>query len=91
MSRKANVRVVSKDNGYEDNREKSFKSLLSAFRQAVNKAGILREYRLRETYESPSQKKRRKAREKEVTILKNQMRESFPVKKKEKPCPKNKK
>jgi ribosomal protein S21 len=51
---------------------------MSAFRQAVNKAGILREYRLRETYESPSEKNRRKRREKQSTILKQQMRESFP-------------
>jgi len=92
MARKAHDRVVSRDNGYDDHRDRSFKALMSAFRQAVNKAGILREYRLRETYESPSEKSRRKRREKEATILKSQMRESFPVKnKKEKPCPKNKK
>jgi len=77
MARKPNVRVVSKENyGHQD--ERSFKMLLSSFRQAVNKAGILREYRLREVYESPSAKKRREKREKESIILKHQMRESFP-------------
>jgi ribosomal protein S21 len=77
MARKANVRVQAKDSyGHQD--ERSFKILMSAFRQAVNKAGILREYRLRETYESPSEKNRRKRREKQSTILKQQMRESFP-------------
>lgn len=83
MARKANVRVVAKDNyGHQDDR--SFKMLLSAFRQAVNKSGILREYRLRESYESPAQKNRRKKKEKETTILKNQMRESFPESSKKK-------
>ena len=92
MARKANVRVVARDVGYDDYRDRSFKALMSAFRQAVNKAGVLREYRLRESYESPSEKSRRKKREKEMIILKSQMRESFPVKnKREKPCPKNKK
>ena len=77
MARKVNVRVQAKDSyGHQD--ERSFKILMSAFRQAVNKAVILREYRLREVYESPAQKNRRKRREKESTILKQQMRESFP-------------
>ncbi len=89
--RKANVRVEARDiSPYAsfDERERNFRNLLSAFRQACNKAGIMKEIKKLEFYESPAQITRRKKREKEATLLKLKMKESFieksPKKKKKK-------
>ena len=89
--RKANVRVEAKDlhyNASRDEVDRNFRNLMAAFRQQCNKAGILKEIKKREYYETPSRVRRKKEREKEVMLLKLKMKESFiekpPVKKKKK-------
>jgi ribosomal protein S21 len=46
----------------------------SAFKKAVNEAGILAEYKRYETFESPGEKKRRKKREAERELKKAKLR-----------------
>lgn len=78
--RKCNVRVEARDlspHASFEERERNFRNLLSAFRQACNKAGIMKEIKRLEFYESPAQITRRKKREKEATLLKLKMKESF--------------
>jgi small subunit ribosomal protein S21 len=88
--RKANVRVEAKDTSYNPSRDeidRNFKNLMAAFRQQCNKAGILKEIKKREFYETPSRIRRKKAREKETMLLKLKMKENFiqaPVKAKAK-------
>ena len=89
--RKCNVRVeareISPHAGF-DERDRNFRNLLSSFRQACNKAGIMKEFKRLEYYESKSQIERRKSREREATLLKVKLKESFvengPKKKKKK-------
>lgn len=78
--RKANVRVEARDLPYNPTREerdRNFRNLMSAFRQACNKAGIMKAIKKQEFYESKSQISRRKKREKEATMLKVKMKETF--------------
>lgn len=89
--RKANVRVEARDmspHASFDERERNFRNMLSAFRQACNKAGIMKEIKRLEFYESKSQIERRKKREKDATLLKLKLKELFveksPKKKKKK-------
>ena len=52
--RKANVRVEARDiSSYAsfDERERNFRNLLSTFRQACNKAGIMKEIKKLEFFE----------------------------------------
>ena len=85
------MRVEAKDlhyNASRDEVDRNFRNLMAAFRQQCNKAGILKEIKKREYYETPSKVRRKKEREKEVMLLKLKMKESFiekpPVKKKKK-------
>lgn len=78
--RKANVRVEAKDLSYNagrDETDRNFRNLMAAFRQQCNKAGILKEIKKREYYETPSRVARKKRREKEVMLLKLKMKEMF--------------
>lgn len=47
-----------------------FKGLLAAFKKEVGKCGVIQDYRLKQTYESPARKRRRKMRQSEVERLK---------------------
>jgi ribosomal protein S21 len=91
--RKANVRVEAKDISYNASRDevdRNFRNLMATFRQQCNKAGILKEIKKREFYETPSRVRRKKEREKEVLLLKLKMKEVFiekPVKNKGKKKP----
>jgi ribosomal protein S21 len=79
--RKANVRVEARDlpyNASREERDRNFRGLMSAFRQACNKAGIMKQIKKKEYYESPSILARRKKREKEATMLKLKLKELFP-------------
>ena len=88
--RKANVKVEAKDipyNASRDEIDRNFRNLMAAFRQQCNKAGILKEIKKREYYETPSRLARKKRKEKEVLLLKLKMKEAFI----ERPKPKRKK
>lgn len=77
---RVNVRVEARDmhpNASQDERDRNFKNLMSAFRQACNKAGIMKEIKRLEFYETKSQLKRKKLREKQANLLKLKMNESF--------------
>ena len=77
---RVNVRVEARDlhpNASQDERDRNFRNLMSSFRQACNKAGIMKEIKRLEFYETPSQCRRKKKREKEANLLKLKMNESF--------------
>lgn len=85
-----NVKVVAKNmssSPSRDERDRNFKYLFTAFKRAVATSGVLKEFKKHESYESPSQKKRRKKRESMIAILKGKMRESFPERKDDKTKP----
>lgn len=74
------VKVYQKDlpaNVSNQDREYAFRRMFSIFKKAVIDAGILQEYKRREFYESPGEKKRRKKKEQKNQILKNKLRENF--------------
>ena len=80
MRKKYNVRVEVK--GYHHNSsgittEKQFRILMSEFRKACHSSGIIKEMKKRECYESPSEKRRRIKKEKELNLFKQKMKESF--------------
>ena len=59
-------------------KEFAFKKMVAIFMKAVVDAGILQEYKKRESYESPGEKRRRKKKEINNQILKSKLRENFP-------------
>jgi len=84
MSSKCHVRVeLKKEQSSNDpkDRERAFRSMFSAFKRQVNNAGILTEFNQRESYESRSQKKRRKLKESALRrnreALQTRLREHF--------------
>lgn len=82
--RKALVKVELRDlppNASRDERERAFKNMLSAFKRQVNESGILSEYKQRQYYESPSEKRKRKLKEAEVELQKEKIRGYFSNKK----------
>lgn len=70
MSRKRGlVRVELKDlppNASLYERERAFRTMLSTFKRQVNESGILSEYKERQYYESPGEKRKRKRKESEI-------------------------
>jgi ribosomal protein S21 len=79
--RKANVKVVAKDlsfNASRDEIDRNQRNLLSAFRQAVNKAGIMKTVKKYEFYESKSKKLRKKKMEKMANLMKLKFNQMFP-------------
>lgn len=75
------VKVYQKDlspNASSQEKEYAFKRMFSIFKKAVVDAGILQEYKKREFYESPGEKRRRKKKEQRNQILKAKLRENFP-------------
>jgi ribosomal protein S21 len=75
------VKVYQKDlppNASSQDREYAFKRMFSIFKKAVVEAGILQEYKKREFYESPGEKRRRKKKEQRNQLLKSKLRENFP-------------
>lgn len=44
-------------------REKAFRTMMTIFKRQVNEAGILSEYKERQYYESPGEKRKRKRKE----------------------------
>jgi len=78
--KKYNIRVEVKNYGYNNSShtsEKQFRILMSEFRKACHSSGIIKEMKKREYYESPSEKKRRLKKERELNLLKQKMKESF--------------
>lgn len=71
MANKARCRVVQKYTGgnYEQ-RMRNFKKLLEIFRKTVKQSGILTEYKRKQAYEKPSEKRKRKNRENKERISK---------------------
>lgn len=67
--RKPLVRVEMKDlppNASLYERERAFRTMLSIFKRQVNDLGILAEYKERQYYESPGEKRKRKRKEAEI-------------------------
>lgn len=86
MKRKALVRVELRDlppNPSYDERDRAFKNLLSAFKRQVNDSGILSEYKQRQYYESPSEKRKRKSKEAQIELQKEKIRGHFSNRKKD--------
>lgn len=78
--KKALVRVELRElpsNPSHEERDRAFKILLSNFKRAVNDSGILTEYKQRQYYESPSEKRKRKAKEAQLESQKEKIRGHF--------------
>lgn len=75
--RKGLVRVELKDlppNASLYERERAFRTMLSIFKRQVNEVGILSEYKERQYYESPGEKRKRKRKEAEIERRKESSR-----------------
>ena len=55
-------------------RERAFRTMLSIFKRQVNETGILSEYKERQYYESPGEKRKRKRKEAEAERRKESSR-----------------
>lgn len=81
MSRKKGlVRVELKDlppNASLYERERAFRTMLSNFKRQVNECGILSEYKERQYYESPGEKRKRKRKEAEIERRKESSKGGF--------------
>lgn len=80
MKRKHLVRVELRDlspNASYEERDRAFKSMLSTFKKLVNDAGILTEYKLRQYYESPAEKRKRKKKESMLQAHKEKINSHF--------------
>ena len=78
--KKALVRVDLKElppNASYDERDRAFKIMFANFKKQVNDAGILSEYKQRQYYESPSEKRKRKMKESEIENQKEKIRGHF--------------
>lgn len=78
--RKSLVKVQMRDlppNPSREERERAFKNMLAAFKRQVNESGILSEYKQRQYYESPSEKRKRKAKESQLEVQKEKIRGRF--------------
>lgn len=78
--KKALVRVDLKElspNASYDERDRAFKIMFANFKKQVNEAGILSEYKQRQYYESPSEKRKRKKKESEIENQKEKIRGHF--------------
>lgn len=74
----ARVRVETREYRHGDyDSEKAFRSLFARFKKECIRAGVLRDYKRHEEYESKGQKRRRKERESEVQRLKAKIRGNF--------------
>jgi len=78
--RKSRVKVELKDlppNPSRDERDRAFRNMLAVFKRQVNEAGIIAEYKQRQYYESPSEKRKRKIKEAELESQKEKIRSRF--------------
>ena len=73
---KVDVRDLPPNASFYD-RERAFRTMLSNFKRQVNEAGILSEYKERQYYETPGQKRKRKRREAEAERRKESIRQNF--------------
>ena len=74
------VRVELKDlppNASFYERERAFRTMLSSFKRQVNEFGILSEYKERQYYESPGEKRKRKKKEALIERQKEKIRSHF--------------
>ena len=78
--KKGLIKVELKDlpaNASQYEREKAFRTMLSSFKRQVNEMGILSEYKERQYYESPSEKRKRKRKESEIERQKESIKSHF--------------
>ena len=78
--RKPLIRIELKDlppNASHYDRERAFRTMLSIFKRQVNDIGILSEYKERQYYESPGEKRKRKRKEAEIERRKEINRSKF--------------
>lgn len=83
-----NIRVELKSIPHyatKEQKEKAFRGMFAAFKRKINESGILTEYKERQTYETQSERKRRKTKEaelrkkKEKLFLKSSIRQNFGI------------
>jgi len=71
------IRVTAKSlppNASWEERDRSFKFLFATFKKHVNDSGILTQYKERQTFESKTQKRRRKDRAADLLRKKEQLK-----------------
>jgi ribosomal protein S21 len=64
-------------NADREDKDRAFKYLLNLFKRYVNDSGILIEYKQRQFYESPGEKRRRKRKEAAAERQKEKLRDHF--------------
>lgn len=80
MARKSLIKVSLKElppNASYYERERAFRTMLASFKKQVNELGILAEFKERQYYESPSEKKKRKRKQAEIERQKEKIRSYF--------------
>lgn len=80
MAKKALVRVELKDlppNASHYDRERAFRTMLSIFKRQVNELGILSQWKEKQYYEKPGEKRKRKQKEAEIERQKERIRTHF--------------
>jgi ribosomal protein S21 len=80
MAKKALVKVELKDlpaNASFYDKERAFRTMLSIFKRQVNETGILSQWKEKQYYESPGEKRKRKRKESEVERQKERIRSHF--------------
>lgn len=80
MAKKTLVRVDLKDlpsNASYYDRDRAFRTMLSIFKRQVNELGILSQWKQKQYYESPSEKKKRKSKEADIERQKERVRSHF--------------
>ena len=78
--KKSLIRVELKDlspNASYDERDRAFKIMFANFKKQVNDAGIISEYKQRQYYERPSEKRKRKIKESKIENQKEKIRGYF--------------
>lgn len=80
MANATRVRVELRDcspNASKEEKERAFRSMFSVFKRRCNEAGIVSEWKRRQFYESPGEKRRRKRKENAAERQKAKLRDHF--------------
>jgi len=80
MANVTRVRVELREPGHNasrENRDRAFRSMFSVFKRHCNEAGIISQWKQKQFYESPGEKKRRKLKENAAERQKAKLRDHF--------------
>lgn len=82
MANVSRVRVELKEcspNASREEKERAFRTMFSIFKRRCNEAGIISQYKEKQYYESPGEKRRRKRKENKAERRKAKHRDFFGI------------